>query len=144
MRLGAVLRHAAGEPGAAPGELRPQMRNLEAQLPVRGGELRVLPADRDEGLVEAVSTGRSFVMNGSKVGRDRRQRIRAGPETFELGMMTVSAGPAFEDALREKGFAPYSDESLRIEVFRMKGPESQRGPGWRLFEGRKRDRPQLT
>jgi hypothetical protein len=39
-------------------------------------------------------------------------------------MMAVTARSALENALREEGFAPHSDEPLRIEVLRMKRPES--------------------
>jgi hypothetical protein len=71
MRVGAAAWYAASELGAALGELRSQMRRLEAELARSGGDLRMLPRSGDEGRVEAVSTGRGFVMNRPEISRDR-------------------------------------------------------------------------
>ncbi len=124
MGLGTAARNAASELGPALGELRPQMLCLEAELALCGGDLRIPLRGGDEGLVEAVATGGGFGMNGSEISRDRCYWIRASQKTLELGMMAVAACSSQEDALREEGFAPDSDESLWIEVLRMKRPES--------------------
>ena len=51
-----------------------------------------------------------------------------GPEAVELWMVPIAPGAAFENALRQEGFAPQGDESLRIEVLRVKRPESHGAP----------------
>jgi len=63
-------------------------------------------------------------VNGSKVSRNYRDRLRVRAKPRELRMMPVAFGFAAEHFLRKQCFAPQRDESAGVQVFRVQRPQS--------------------
>ena len=66
-------------------------------------------------------------MPRERVGAEGAVRIGMGAEAFELRVIPVSLCGAAEHLLREKRFSPQGDESFRVQVARVEGPETHEG-----------------
>lgn len=120
----------------ADGELRQQVLPLEVELPLRDPDSGNRPDRSDLASVEVVSARCGFVMNRPEIGIDRQTRRWMVEEALELRVMPVAARFTPEHGTREQCFAPQGDQPLRVEISRVKRPEThverelQRDDGW--------------
>lgn len=74
--------------------------------------------------VEAVPARDGLVEQPGKVALDALQGIRLCAEALKLRMVPVAACPPSEDFACEQAFAPRRNETGRIQILRMNGPEA--------------------
>jgi hypothetical protein len=74
--------------------------------------------------IEVIASTHCLSEHDGQIRIDRSYRARMGAEACELGVVAISAGAATQHRLGEQRFAPERHESTRIEMTRVKGPES--------------------
>jgi hypothetical protein len=74
--------------------------------------------------IEAIAPERGFGMDQPQVSRDVSPGSAGFLEALELGMVLITLGLAREHGLCEQCFTPESNQSLRIQVSGMEGPET--------------------
>ncbi|MBU0742184.1 hypothetical protein KKA85_10820 [bacterium] len=77
-------------------------------------------------------------MNDAKIPGESAEGRRAAAEPDEPGMLPVAARLAPQHGLGQQPFPPQGDQTARIEVFRMQGPD--RIIGARSFNSPKKAR----
>src|SRR6516162_9872465 len=75
------------------------------------------------GRVKRIATTLRLLMNSNQIGGDSSKWGRRRPEPGELRVMLVSFGGAAQDFLGQQRLAPKSDQSLGVEIPRMKRPQ---------------------
>jgi hypothetical protein len=113
------------EPGSiALSKFRFEVAPLEFQLTVPDRD----PSDRSGPAnplgIESIATLTGLDPHLAEVRRDCRSGPDGGPETLELRMLSVAESSSAEYRLRKERFAPYGDETSRIQERRVKGPKS--------------------
>ncbi len=110
--------------GIAASQLRRKVPPLIHELTTR---LRDPAAERrglfDPSGIEVIAPRRGFPMDPAQIAGDRSDRVLERAETLELRVMTIPAGAAKENRLRQQGLPPEGDQSRSIEVPRMESPE---------------------
>lgn len=109
--------------GRAFPELAEQVRPLEGELTPRGRQLlrRARPAQL--AAIEAITALQRFRMNGREVGVDGGDGIPGIAKPLQLRVHLVTPGSTAEHGSGQERFTPEGDESSRVEVFRVQGPE---------------------
>jgi hypothetical protein len=74
--------------------------------------------------VEPVPANAGLIDHAGEVAVQRGHRIPASEEPLKLRMVTITARLAVKHGPREQTLAPESDEPSRVQVTRMKRPES--------------------
>lgn len=74
--------------------------------------------------IEPVAARQRLSTNHGEVTVDGGARRCAQPETLQLRMPPVTPGAAAKHFAGEQCFSPKGDETLRIEIFGMKRPQS--------------------
>src|SRR5262249_8336247 len=97
-----------------------QVRPLEGKLAARDGDSAGTASADDLRSIEQISAPYRLSLGDPEVSHDRRDRLPAAPEPFQLRMMTVSLRLAAENLLRQQAFAPDGHKASRIQKGRMK------------------------
>jgi hypothetical protein len=79
--------------------------------------------------IEGVPTRLSLHKNGSEVGVDRGPRSGVCLKPKELGVMAIACGLASKDRTSQKRFTPQGNQALRIQIFRVDGPDAHASSG---------------
>lgn len=108
-------------------QLAHQMVPLVPELPRGALNLRVRSYRSYFSTVERVPARLGLQKHGSKVSVDRRSRSGVRLESQELGVMAIARRLAPKDRARQKRFTPQGDQALRVEIFRVEGPDAHAG-----------------
>jgi hypothetical protein len=92
-----------------------QVRPLEVKLAARDGNSAGPASADDLRSVERISATFRLSVDNPEVIHDRRDRLPAAPEPFQLRMVPVSLRLAAEDLLRQQAFAPDGHQAARIQ-----------------------------
>ena len=101
-----------------------QMTPLEVDLASRHIDVFCGAARRNPGGLEPVSPLDRFGVHGLEIRHDERYRSGLRAEPGQLGMMPISFCRLLQNRLGEQTLPPQRDQPARIEMPRMKAPET--------------------
>jgi hypothetical protein len=120
-----------GDASPLPVKLTASPREFPHEVPPLMGDLPVCdgypgnPAHRASlAAVEAVTAPVRLGMNLGEVSIDGGTRRCMSAEAPQLRMVAIALRSSAQNGLREQGFAPKGDQTLRIKVTGVKGPEA--------------------
>jgi len=114
-------------------EFSPEVLPFVFDLARRNEDLSRLSSRRNPGAIEVISTISGFLLHRAQVAGNRSDRPRRLAEPDQLWVMAITNSLSLKYRLREQGFTPKRNKSARIEILRMKTPETHR-----LFRERER------
>jgi hypothetical protein len=96
------------------------------QLRIRFLQTDIHSARPNFGAIEFITAPGCLGMHRLEEGGDGGDGFWVRLKSDELRVMAVTFGFAAKNFLREQGLAPKSDQSFRIEIFRVQGPQTHR------------------
>lgn len=108
-------------------EFGKQVPSLETQLARRHLDPAAIASPIDFRGLETVSPPERFLVDRAQVSRQAGHRCALGEETGQLGMTGIanvpfSLGDAAQHSLCHKSLSPKRDETLLVQILRMKAP----------------------
>jgi len=110
--------------GAPGGELSKQVLPFMLQLSLRYGNWRYGAYRADPGAVKGVTAPCCFGVHGTQIRRDRIAWRGMSLKASKLRVMAVTLGHSPQYGPGQKRFSPECNQTLRIQVPRVQGPQS--------------------